>query len=244
MDRVWWFDETSNQRVCGPLFGKPCAQSSSYFSMSVTPCCSPTGNRCWLRFTHAVFVHPRNNSRRSSAAPRRIRRDSRAWRQSRPRLLEHLLPAPYLRHSIFTMSLCARNSLRILDCRPTGTRFAPALARPSSRSPSVIPLPSYRTPMARSPNSLYRSGIGDCFRTITDSGIVGHEKPHPIIFETALKTMNARPNTASTLAMCTRWTIAGPSPPACKPLFDASGAYRDKGLPRVESLDQLMALIL
>ena len=29
---------------------------------------------------------------------------------------------------------------------------------------------------------LGRCGIADCFRTITDSGIVGHEKPHPRIY--------------------------------------------------------------
>src|SRR5712692_1356910 len=33
---------------------------------------------------------------------------------------------------------------------------------------------------------LERSGIANCFETITDSGIVGHEKPHPAIFEAAL----------------------------------------------------------
>src|ERR1017187_5658554 len=33
---------------------------------------------------------------------------------------------------------------------------------------------------------LGHSGIADCFETITDSGIVGKEKPHPAIFEAAL----------------------------------------------------------
>jgi len=33
---------------------------------------------------------------------------------------------------------------------------------------------------------LKRCGIADCFLTITDSGIVGHEKPHPAIFAAAL----------------------------------------------------------
>ncbi len=36
---------------------------------------------------------------------------------------------------------------------------------------------------------LARTGIADCFETITDSGIVGKEKPHPAIFEAALSSM-------------------------------------------------------
>ena len=33
---------------------------------------------------------------------------------------------------------------------------------------------------------LQKCGIADCFRTITDSGLVGYEKPHPEIFRQAL----------------------------------------------------------
>src|SRR5579863_917853 len=35
---------------------------------------------------------------------------------------------------------------------------------------------------------LDRCGIAECFETITDSGIVGKEKPHPAIFEAALNS--------------------------------------------------------
>jgi FMN phosphatase YigB (HAD superfamily) len=38
---------------------------------------------------------------------------------------------------------------------------------------------------------LARCGIADCFESITDSGIVGVEKPHPEIFAAALGTMKA-----------------------------------------------------
>jgi FMN phosphatase YigB (HAD superfamily) len=41
---------------------------------------------------------------------------------------------------------------------------------------------------------LSRCGIADCFETITDSGIVGFEKPRREIFEAALGAMNARAN--------------------------------------------------
>src|SRR5271169_5409130 len=40
---------------------------------------------------------------------------------------------------------------------------------------------------------LRRCGIADCFASITDSGIVGHEKPHSEIFEAALRAMKAEP---------------------------------------------------
>ena len=37
---------------------------------------------------------------------------------------------------------------------------------------------------------LTRCGIADCFAAITDSGLVGYEKPHPAIFEAALRGMD------------------------------------------------------
>src|SRR5450432_2303783 len=40
---------------------------------------------------------------------------------------------------------------------------------------------------------LGRNGIADCFESITDSGIVGKEKPHPAIFEAALRSMGVAP---------------------------------------------------
>ena len=42
---------------------------------------------------------------------------------------------------------------------------------------------------------LNRCGIADCFQQITDSGLVGYEKPHPAIFEAALHAMNVSPRT-------------------------------------------------
>src|SRR5258708_39773408 len=38
---------------------------------------------------------------------------------------------------------------------------------------------------------LRRSGIADCFESITASGIVGQEKPHPAIFDAALQASKA-----------------------------------------------------
>jgi HAD superfamily hydrolase (TIGR01549 family) len=92
---------------------------------------------------------------------------------------------------------------------------------------------------------LHRCGIGDCFRTITDSGIVGHEKPHPVIFDTALKSMNAAPEDSLYVGDVYSVDYCGATAAGMQAiLFDALGAYREKGLPRVESLDELMTVIL
>ena len=83
-------------------------------------------------------------------------------------------------------------------------------------------------------------GIADCFRTITDSGLVGHEKPHPAIFEAALRSMQAAPNESLYVGDIYSVDYAGSVNAGMQAiLFDVSGAYRDKGLPRVESLAEL-----
>ena len=76
---------------------------------------------------------------------------------------------------------------------------------------------------------LRKCGIADCFRTITDSGLVGYEKPHPEIFRQALKTMNAAPE--ESLYVGDVYCV------------DYLGAYREKEVPRVESLAQLQILL-
>jgi len=83
-------------------------------------------------------------------------------------------------------------------------------------------------------------GIADCFRTITDSALVGHEKPHPAIFEAALRSMQAAPNESLYVGDIYSVDYAGSVNAGMQAiLFDVSGAYRDKGLPRVESLAEL-----
>lgn len=91
---------------------------------------------------------------------------------------------------------------------------------------------------------LFRCGIGDCFRTITDSGIVGHEKPHPKIFATALESLDAKPEESLYVGDVYAVDYRGATRAGMQAvLFDASGAYRNKGLPRVESLEELHKLI-
>src|SRR6267378_5893382 len=91
---------------------------------------------------------------------------------------------------------------------------------------------------------LARCGIADCFLTITDSGVVGHEKPHPIIFETALKSVGARAEESLYVGDVYSVDYRGATSVGMQAvLFDVAGAYREKGLPRVESLEELVAMI-
>lgn len=87
---------------------------------------------------------------------------------------------------------------------------------------------------------LRHCGIVDCFQSITDSGIVGHEKPHPAIFEAALREMKAE--AAESLYVGDVYSVdyvgaRGAGLQAV--LFDVAGAYRERDLPRVESLIEL-----
>jgi len=87
---------------------------------------------------------------------------------------------------------------------------------------------------------LGRCGIWDCFASITDSGNVGHEKPHPAIFAAGLREMKADP--AESLYVGDVYSIdyIGARKAGMDAiLFDVSGAYRGRGLPRVESLAEL-----
>jgi HAD superfamily hydrolase (TIGR01662 family) len=84
---------------------------------------------------------------------------------------------------------------------------------------------------------LQRCGIEDCFASITDSGKVGHEKPHPAIFEMALREMKA--DAAESLYVGDVYSVdyVGARNAGMQAvLFDVAGAYREREFPRVESL--------
>jgi HAD superfamily hydrolase (TIGR01509 family) len=84
---------------------------------------------------------------------------------------------------------------------------------------------------------LRRCGIADCFESITDSGIVGQEKPHPSIFEAALRAMKAE--AADSLYVGDIYSVdyVGARNAGMQAvLFDVAGAYREEKFPRVESL--------
>ena len=87
---------------------------------------------------------------------------------------------------------------------------------------------------------LRRCGIYDCFSSITDSGNVGHEKPHPAIFAAALHAMKA--DSAQSLYVGDVYSVdymGARSAGIEAVLFDVAGAYREQQVPRVESLGEL-----
>lgn len=87
---------------------------------------------------------------------------------------------------------------------------------------------------------LRRCGIADCFSSITDSGIVGHEKPHPAIFEAALRDMKADPVESLYVGDVYSVDYVGARNAGMQAvLFDVAGAYRGREYPRVESLREL-----
>ena len=87
-------------------------------------------------------------------------------------------------------------------------------------------------------------GIADCFETITDSGIVGKEKPHPAIFQAALKSLGliAEQCLYTGDVYCVDYIGATAAGMECV-LFDVTGTYKEKGLPRVRSLEELEAML-
>ncbi len=87
---------------------------------------------------------------------------------------------------------------------------------------------------------LRRCGIADCFASITDSGIVGHEKPHPEIFEAALREMKAGPAESLYVGDVYSVDYVGATKSGMQAvLFDVAGAYRERDFPRVESITDL-----
>jgi len=87
---------------------------------------------------------------------------------------------------------------------------------------------------------LERCGIAACVESITDSGLLGYEKPHPAIFEAALHTLRAEPEQSLYVGDVYSVDYLGATRAGMQAiLFDVSGAYLDLGLPRVQSLQEL-----
>lgn len=87
---------------------------------------------------------------------------------------------------------------------------------------------------------LRQCGIADCFETITDSGIVGEEKPHPAIFEAALRSLNVTAGESFYTGDLYSVDYLGATGVGMQSvIFDLHGSYKGRGLPRVESLEEL-----
>jgi FMN phosphatase YigB (HAD superfamily) len=86
---------------------------------------------------------------------------------------------------------------------------------------------------------LSRCGIADCFESITDSGVIGIEKPRREIFEAALEVMKARAEESLYIGDVYSVDYVGARGAGMQAvLFDLAGAYRDIEVPRVKSLAQ------
>ena len=91
---------------------------------------------------------------------------------------------------------------------------------------------------------LNHCGIADCFVAITDSGALGYEKPHPAIFEAALRTMDASPEHSLYVGDVYSVDYLGATSAGMQAiLFDVAGTYRESGLARVESLEELEEMV-
>ncbi len=87
---------------------------------------------------------------------------------------------------------------------------------------------------------LEHCGIAECFETITDSGVVGKEKPHPDIFAAASSSLGVSPADSIYIGDVYSIDYLGATRFGMQSiLFDVAGAYRGRDLPRVESLEEL-----
>jgi len=88
--------------------------------------------------------------------------------------------------------------------------------------------------------ALKRCGIAHFFESITDSGSIGIEKPAREIFERALEGMSARAEESLYVGDVYSVDYVGATNAGMDAvLFDVAGAYREEGIPRVESLTEL-----
>jgi len=147
----------------------------------------------------------------------------------------HLLPELGVHNDALrdTLVNATRVSANWCDIRP-GTRET--LQRLGRRYPLAV----ISNADGKIADVLNRCGIADCFQQIIDSGLVGYEKPHPAIFEAALHTMNVSPEQSLYVGDVFSVDYAGATRAGMQAiLFDVSGAYRESGLPRVESMEEL-----
>jgi putative hydrolase of the HAD superfamily len=92
---------------------------------------------------------------------------------------------------------------------------------------------------------LARCGIADCFETITDSGIVGKEKPDRAIFDAAVRSLGVSAADGIYIGDVYSVDYLGATRFGMRSiLFDVAGAYRDQSLPRVESLEELESRLI
>ena len=90
-------------------------------------------------------------------------------------------------------------------------------------------------------DALRAAGLGDCFESFTDSGLVGSEKPDPGIFRAALESLDARAEESLYVGDIYSVDYLGATGVGMSAvLLDVAGTYREDALPRLESLEELL----
>jgi putative hydrolase of the HAD superfamily len=89
-----------------------------------------------------------------------------------------------------------------------------------------------------------RLGLADCFESITDSGRVGFQKPHPEIFRTALRSLDVFAEESVYVGDVYSIDYTGAQSVGMKGiLMDPFGTYAQNGLPRVTNLSEVEKLL-
>jgi len=87
-------------------------------------------------------------------------------------------------------------------------------------------------------------GLGDCFETVTDSGCVGVQKPHPEIFRAALRSLDVLAEESVYIGDVYSIDYVGARAVGMQAIvMDPFGTYADNGVPRVTKLDEIEPLL-
>jgi putative hydrolase of the HAD superfamily len=85
-----------------------------------------------------------------------------------------------------------------------------------------------------------RLGLAELFETITDSGRVGVQKPHPEIFRAALRSLDVHPEESLYIGDVYSIDYVGARSAGMHAVvFDPYGTYSNNGVPRITKLDEL-----
>lgn len=88
--------------------------------------------------------------------------------------------------------------------------------------------------------ALANVGLADRFDSITDSGVVGHEKPSPEIFRAALASLAVQPQESLYVGDIYSIDVVGATQVGMEAvLMDVAGVYRDSPYARIQSLSEL-----
>jgi HAD superfamily hydrolase (TIGR01509 family) len=89
-----------------------------------------------------------------------------------------------------------------------------------------------------------RLGLADLFETITDSGQVGVQKPHPEIFHAALRSLNVTAGESLYVGDVYSIDYLGARASGMQAIvFDPYGTYANNGVPHITRLEDLEAFL-